>query len=396
MRAREGARAWAARLLVAACAFLLAFSFSPEAFGRGSEFPKKFVLTWDGPVDLDLHLAGPASTSRDDRFHAWRGAGAVPGFVRFDGRAPGSESISITRQPPGVYQLYVHDFTDAGSTTSDSLSRSNARVAVYYGQSKVREVRVPPGEPGTLWTALWMYGDSVDTVGTMSFEQDPAKVGTTLLSALIPGDLLLGAMDDSLVPGRWSHAGIYVGGGRVAEAASEDTNAEVRTFADWQYPEMTWVKYLRVITADRSTRERAVSFALEQVAAGCPYDRWLPSKQLHGRSWYCSELVWAAYMNASNLRINLEHTPDFLGVYPWEIESDDDVAVVGGHFERAPKRSWRVVYLYGKLIVRESSAWLEGQLLASHFVPVGLLVILLCLDVTTASDIRRFRRKRRF
>jgi len=94
------------------------------------------------------------------------------------------------------------------------------------------------------------------------------------------------------------------------------------------------VAYLRVVSADAETRQKAVEFALSK--QGEPYDiNWF-SKQAEGGSWYCSELVWAAYLNASEGRIDLSRSPDVFGVSPDEIYQSSSISIVGGHYERKP------------------------------------------------------------
>jgi hypothetical protein len=123
---------------------------------------------------------------------------------------------------------------------------------------------------------------------------------------LIPGDILLGVIDDSLVPGKWSHVAIYAGDGDIIEAPAEDGCVEERIVDDWSSPDKTWVAYLRVVTADTGERLGAVEFARSQEAKCAPYDVRLYTKQAYGESWYCSELIWAAYLDGSGGRINLE------------------------------------------------------------------------------------------
>lgn len=60
----------------------------------------------------------------------------------------------------------------------------------------------------------------------MSYEREPDLVGTDPQSTLIPGDIILGTEPDSRIPTRWSHVGLYIGGGRVIEAA--DYNLPVK------------------------------------------------------------------------------------------------------------------------------------------------------------------------
>lgn len=315
------------------------------------------VLRWDDSSDLDLQVTGSAAGHKGFKLDAANRR--ISGQAELDtarGPGAGTETATILKQSDGIYQFYVHDYTTRDLSWDEGLSMSGATVEVYYGDRLERTFSVP-STAGNTWTVFALYGDELTAIDTLSFESDPRKVGRTLRTALIPGDILLGRIPDSLVPGAWSHVAIYAGDGRVLEAASENENVGVRTETDWEYPGMTWVTYMRVVNADAATRQKAVSFAQRQVDRGCPYDIRFYSKQANGGSWYCSELVWAAYLNASGGKINLENTPDRLGVYPWEIERSSEVSYMGGHYEREPGRSPRVAFLYVKLVCDHLYAW---------------------------------------
>ncbi len=165
---------------------------------------------------------------------------------------------------------------------------------------------------------------------------------------LQPGDILLGRCEGSPVPSlhpqdNWTHTALYVGNGMVVEAANPEESVLKRRIADWLYPRMTWVSYLRVADADENTRRLAVSFALDQV--GKPYDiNWL-SKQADGGSWYCSELAWAAYLYGSGGAIDMSGS-DLWGVSPDDLASYQQAALIGGHYESRPGTLW--------------SSWLEA------------------------------------
>lgn len=387
--------------VVAASALVTCLAGSPSVKARVTELPRKFLLEWQGADDLDLHLTGPALRAGATFHIGGPGSPAsIPGCARLDPGGPGREAVTVPEPRAGIYQLYVHDLSACWSTTGNALSESAATVSVYTGSRLTSRYTVPGGQrEGNLWTACWAFGEAVYPAGNMTFESDPRRIGTSVASALIPGDILLGSIDDSLVPGRWSHVGIYAGDGCIAEAANEDENVGIRSDIAWQYPDMSWVKYLRVVSADDGMRHRAVAFALAQAHAGCAYDKNLLSKQVDGGSWYCSELVWASYMKASGGAVDLQQSPDWFGVYPWEIETDDDVAVVGGHYEREPRRTAVVYYNALKLVLRETGGWLENQLSSRPhgFLPVSalFLVFFFCLGATMPKGYRAFKRRMR-
>lgn len=202
----------------------------------------------------------------------------------------------------------------------------------------------------------WDFGDGfIDTISgeviTHIYEH-PDKYNVTLtvtdnegLTDAIPknldltlreGDLLLCRSPFSRVPGFWTHVGMYVGNEQVVEAVYEQEVKEViiSPLSQWNWPQKTCVEALSVVAADNEIRTRAVSFALSQV--GKSYDSCLWEKNPNEDSWYCSELVWAAYFNASNGKINIEHGPDAVGITPTEIDLDNDTVLIGEHKERIP------------------------------------------------------------
>lgn len=165
------------------------------------------------------------------------------------------------------------------------------------------------------------------------------SVNPQSVTNLIPGDILVGRCALSPVPSLnpvdgWTHACIYIGNDWVVVAGNPQDGVRVAPLSFWMYPDMTWVAYLRVVSADAETRQKAVEFALSK--QGEPYDiNWF-SKQAEGGSWYCSELVWAAYLNASEGRIDLSRRPDVFGVSPDEIYQSSSISIMGGHYERKP------------------------------------------------------------
>ena len=157
--------------------------------------------------------------------------------------------------------------------------------------------------------------------------------------SLRPGDLLLCRSPGSVVPGFWTHVGMYVGGGEVVEALPKPGVTKTLV-ADWNCPTKTCVEALRVKTTGE-IRNKAVSFALDQINK--PYDWCWWQKDADGEAWYCSELVWAVYLKASDGTINIEYGPDITGITPTEIDLDDDTEMIGEHKEIIPKRGFWII-----------------------------------------------------
>lgn len=165
---------------------------------------------------------------------------------------------------------------------------------------------------------------------------------------LEPGDLLFARTTFSdVIPGEWSHIGIYIGNETVVEALP--TGVRYSDISSWYYPKMTWVEVKRVV-APKNVIDNAVIFAKSIADTHPPYDfQWLnpflTGKQTDGNSWYCSEIVWAAYLTASNGKIDLDsgtYIPqgnlgilinDRDPVTPSEIYDSPWVTSIGGHKE---------------------------------------------------------------
>ncbi len=184
-----------------------------------------------------------------------------------------------------------------------------------------------------------LAGDGFDSMSLAGETSAVQRRGDADAGELIPGDILLGRCRLSLVPSLnphngWTHAAIYVGNDKLIVASNPRSGVIAQSFKSWKDPKMTWVVYLRVRTADGLTREKAVDFAKDM--KGREYDlNWL-SKQEDGKSWYCSELIWAAYFNASEGRIDLTRGLELFGVSPDDIFMHNDTVVIGGHFEAKP------------------------------------------------------------
>lgn len=224
----------------------------------------------------------------------------VGGIIRFDG--------SSSYDPDGGIVGYEWDFGDGTTDTgpsSEHIYRSPAKYTV---------------------TLIVTDDDGVKT-----------SISTEVDLTLKNGDVLLCRSHASWVPlNFWTHVGIY---DKASNSVIEARLGGVWHYplSDWFFPNETCVRIVRIDTNPAVTNA-AVAFASAQV--GCQYD--LLSIFLNMKNdlntdrfgWYCSELVWAAYLWASNGLINLDM--DAFAVGPDEIASSGWAKTIGEHMESIP------------------------------------------------------------
>lgn len=148
------------------------------------------------------------------------------------------------------------------------------------------------------------------------------------------GDIVFGHSDktDFIIPGFWTHTGMIayyddnIGDWIVVEA-NPDGGIMLTPLRDFMARYDT-VALGRVDTDD-ATRSAAVDFALQRL--GLPYDYFWPIKQVYGDSYYCSELVWAAYKAVGGPDVDANPGWSWTyayGVAPQEVYEDSDVTII--------------------------------------------------------------------
>ncbi|MGC9554474.1 MAG: YiiX/YebB-like N1pC/P60 family cysteine hydrolase [Thermoplasmatota archaeon] len=182
------------------------------------------------------------------------------------------------------------------------------------------------------------------TVTAAALSGSPTAGQITSLSSFHPqrGDLVFCELEFyNLDPG-WDHVAIYIGDGLVIEATPAGEGVvrvnDLETLASYTKA----VGYGRVKTANQSQRLAAVDFARSQL--GKPYQyldirqpgaNRLKDPDADAASWYCTELVWAAYHHQG---IDLDLRGTLRGpVMPSEICWDDDVEMHTPH----PLNRWQ-------------------------------------------------------
>lgn len=158
------------------------------------------------------------------------------------------------------------------------------------------------------------------------------------------GDLLLWRSEGSPVPGFWTHVGMYYEASNKVIEARRGYPVMRHPLSDWFFDEKTCVRALEVRTP-QATRDAAVNFAMDRLGLGYDLPSALSDLKQDGTNlsdldqrWYCSELVWAAYLSASNGQINLD--PDQGVVTPSEIDDSMHVKFLGEHIEDIPGSVW--------------------------------------------------------
>jgi hypothetical protein len=150
--------------IMAGTIFFNRFSVSPQLDIKHL----RVVLDWDdAPKDLDAHFVKEGAyhiSFRDMRTLA-DGKGQLD---RDDMDAYGPETITLTEiSSKGMYEYFVHDYTNQRNTSSKALSASKATVKVF-GEGKLLNVfQIPQGKKGTVWKVFSIRNGGVVEVNTI-------------------------------------------------------------------------------------------------------------------------------------------------------------------------------------------------------------------------------------
>lgn len=142
----------------------------------------RIVLTWgETPRDLDSHLFGPMLSDAESRFHTsfvdeeyyddYNGERELIADLDWDDTSSyGPETTTVHHfANQGTYSFYVHDYTNGYSDDSDKLSRSGARVQIYFGDECRYTYHIPADREGTIWHVFDMDAATKEIIPVNEF-----------------------------------------------------------------------------------------------------------------------------------------------------------------------------------------------------------------------------------
>ena len=172
-----------------------------------------------------------------------------------------------------------------------------------------------------------------------SFSDSSANYWHPYPTNVEPGDIVFGHSKDVawLIPGYWTHVGMIayydysINDWIVVEAYAPKVHlVPLKTFMK-RYDTFA----IGRVYAPDYVKEEAIQFALDQIGKPYSFD-YLKKPKVFDSSYYCSELVWASYMYASDYQINLDANPGWSWKYgyavaPQEVWDSDWLYVVYYH-----------------------------------------------------------------
>ena len=198
---------------------------------------------------------------------------------------------------------------------------------------------------------------------TVSLNSEPVA-SRSLDLTLQKGDILVHAGSGTfsqLIPGPWSHASLYIGNDTVIESTSEGVHVSP-LYPVWSYPNDTCDGVFRLSGFDDQTLENIVNWALTKNGAPYDYLSLIPPgfKQADCQdvnlkplcySYYCSELVWAAYYRNGN-----DLYPRYFLVLPSALVTANyySTDLIGTHIEKIPDGRSLYAGYYSQVLAGEN------------------------------------------
>ena len=139
----------------------------------------RVVLTWgEYPYDLDSHLNGAAKSGSvyHVAYYHLRADGGDALLEWDDTTSYGPETIHFIAYAGESYVYSIHDYTNRGSSISNWMGNSGAKVTVYRGNAEIGSFNVPAGE-GTVWHVFRVDDNELTPINTVGFCASPEAVG---------------------------------------------------------------------------------------------------------------------------------------------------------------------------------------------------------------------------
>lgn len=135
----------------------------------------RIVLSWgENPSDLDSHLVG--LSNGEERFHVYYADESY-----FDGDLSvtldndvttsfGPETITLNQTDEGVYEYFVHDYSNQSTDGSTALSESDAKVEIYKGSYLIKTFYVPTNKTGVIWKVFTIENGQIIPINKVEEE----------------------------------------------------------------------------------------------------------------------------------------------------------------------------------------------------------------------------------
>jgi len=175
---------------------------------------------------------------------------------------------------------WLKDYWKNHSLVNKTRYKIQAKFLEYFGRAKIS--KFPP--------FLYIAPKTYKLKGFHYYEA---------IQDLEPGDILLRGFDDYLdgffIPGKYSHAGIYVG--RTETGVRQVVHAMT---PDVQYTDLvTFMRAERIAVVRPSVllidKHKAIEHAKQQIGKPYDYDFIFEENEVADTRFSCSELIWSSY-----------------------------------------------------------------------------------------------------
>lgn len=143
----------------------------------------RFVLTWQRPADLDIHLQVPSG--EEVFFGLCAGSLDAYPYAALDVdhiNADGPEAITVANPVPGQYTVFVHNYSGQNDGATETLGNSGAQVVAYGPNNEIlSQYSVPSSGSGYFWDVVEFEGSdplNLQTLGRVRADRtNPVDFG---------------------------------------------------------------------------------------------------------------------------------------------------------------------------------------------------------------------------